>query len=89
MPCPVLDVFSGGAWKLAPSPGTSSLNELYGVECTSSTSCVAVGDYGNNTFQRTLLEILPGTRGGSGERRLFTSVDVPQLPARYRRSRAS
>jgi hypothetical protein len=44
VPCP--GVPSGGAWKLAPSPGTSS------------TSCVAVGHYSSITFQRTFVETL-------------------------------
>jgi hypothetical protein len=51
--------FSGGTWELTPSPDTSSpLNQLFSVRCTSSTSCVAVGDAGAPGFQSTLIEVL-------------------------------
>jgi hypothetical protein len=69
----LVETLSGGVWKLTPSPDTSSpINELYGVQCTSSTSCVAVGDDGSTTSQRTLVETLSG-----GTWRLTRSPDTP------------
>jgi hypothetical protein len=57
----LIETFSGGTWKITPSPDTSSpLNQLFSVRCTSSTSCVAVGDAGQPASQSTLIEALSG-----------------------------
>jgi hypothetical protein len=58
----LIETLSGGSWKITPSPNTSSpINELYGVQCTSSGSCVAVGDDGTIAAQKTLVETLSGS----------------------------
>ena len=44
----VIETFDGSTWRLAQSPNTTSpLNELFGIRCSTSTECVAVGDYGS------------------------------------------
>jgi hypothetical protein len=68
----LIETLNGRVWKLTPSPNTSSpINELYGVQCTSPASCVAVGDDGSLTSQRTLVETL-----SAGTWRLTTSPDT-------------
>jgi len=54
--------WNGTSWRLlkAPSPGSSS-DELLGVSCTSSSSCMAVGDFENAGPQFTLAEAWDGT----------------------------
>ena len=51
------------SWGIVTSPNTSTTqnNELYGVSCTSSTSCVAVGYYNSGGYQQTLAEQYNGT----------------------------
>ncbi len=57
----LIETLSGGSWRITPSPNTSSpINELYGVHCTSSGACVAVGDDGTIAAQKTLVETLSG-----------------------------
>jgi hypothetical protein len=69
----LIETLSGGTWRLDPSPNTAApINELYGVHCTSSTSCIAVGDDGSISSQRTLVETLSGNTW-----RLTTSPDTP------------
>jgi hypothetical protein len=69
----LIETLNGGTWRLTQSPNTASpINELYGVQCTSSTSCIAVGDDGSISSQRTLVETLSGDTW-----RLTTSPDTP------------
>jgi hypothetical protein len=58
----LIETFSGGSWSIATSPDTSTSepNQLNGVSCTSSTSCVAVGYYFNGSADQTLIETLSG-----------------------------
>jgi hypothetical protein len=57
----LIETLSGGSWRITPSPDTSSpTNELYGVQCTTPTSCIAVGDDGSISAQRALVETLSG-----------------------------
>jgi hypothetical protein len=56
---PLIETLAAGRWQITPSPSSGRpLNELFGVHCTTSVSCVAVGDYGNITAQKTLVETL-------------------------------
>jgi hypothetical protein len=58
----LIETLSGGSWRITPSPNTTlPLNELFGVACTTSTSCVAVGDDGSISSQKTLVETLSGS----------------------------
>jgi hypothetical protein len=59
----LIETLSGTTWSITNSPNTSSSedNHLYGVSCTSSTSCVAVGYYQAGSFEQTLIETLSGT----------------------------
>jgi len=55
----VIEALDGSTWRLAQSPNTRSpLNELFGIRCTTSTACIAVGEYGSIGAQRTLVETL-------------------------------
>ena len=57
----VIETFDGSTWRLAQSPNTTSpLNKLFGIRCSTSTECVAVGDYGSTGAQKTLVETLGG-----------------------------
>jgi hypothetical protein len=57
----VIETLDGSTWRLAQSPNTAwPLNELFGIRCTTSTACVAVGDYGSPEAQKTLVETLTG-----------------------------
>jgi hypothetical protein len=68
----LIETLSGGSWRITPSPDTPSpTNELYGIQCTTPTSCVAVGDDGGISAQRTLVETLSG-----GTWRLTPSPDT-------------
>jgi hypothetical protein len=40
----LIQTFDNGSWSITPSPNPSSNASLYGVSCTSSAFCVAVGD---------------------------------------------
>jgi hypothetical protein len=56
--------WNGAAWSItsSPDPGSGLLDELGGVTCTSSTSCVAVGDYENgSSVDQTLVESWNGS----------------------------
>jgi hypothetical protein len=68
----LIETLSGGSWSTTASPDTSSpINDLYGVQCTTPTSCIAVGDDGSISAQRTLVETLSG-----GTWRLTPSPDT-------------
>jgi hypothetical protein len=59
----LIETLSGTTWSITTSPDTSTSegNDLVGVSCTSSTSCVAVGSYapaGFPGFDQTLIETL-------------------------------
>ena len=57
----LVETWNGTVWSITASPNKStSYNALYGVACTSSTSCVAVGFYFNGVDQ-TLVETWNGT----------------------------
>ncbi len=59
----LVETWNGTSWSITPSPvqGTKS-NYLYGVACTSSISCVAVGQYINgSSISQTLVETWNGT----------------------------
>jgi hypothetical protein len=58
----LIETLSDGSWSLIEGPDTSASenNYLYGVSCTSSTSCVAVGYYYASGIAQTLIETLSG-----------------------------
>lgn len=58
----LIERLSGGSWTISSSPNPGTINnELNGVTCTSSTSCVAVGDYFNaSNVDQTLVESWSG-----------------------------
>jgi hypothetical protein len=58
----LIETLSGGSWSITTSPDTSTteFNYLDAVSCTSSTSCVAVGDYVSSGHNQTLIETLSG-----------------------------
>ena len=72
----LVESWNGHAWSITPSPNQGSGgNLLVGVSCTSSTDCVAAGEYGNaSNVQQTLVEswngnawsIIPSPNEGSG-----------------------
>jgi hypothetical protein len=59
----LVESWNGHAWSITPSPNQGSGgNLLVGVSCTSSTDCVAAGEYGNaSNIQQTLVESWNGT----------------------------
>jgi len=52
---------SGGKWTVISSPDAGTDNQLNAVSCTSSTNCIAVGDYNNGTNEQTLALSWNGT----------------------------
>jgi Ser-Thr-rich glycosyl-phosphatidyl-inositol-anchored membrane family len=54
----LIERWNGTAWSISSSPNPGIItNELNGVKCTSSTSCMAVGDYFNaSNVDQTLVE---------------------------------
>ena len=63
----LVETWDSGTWSITPSPNQGGNdNELLGVSCTSTTSCVAAGQYtGHGTSSGralTLVEMLSGTR---------------------------
>jgi hypothetical protein len=54
----LIEQWNGTAWTIVTSPDTSTSenNELYGVACTSASSCTAVGFYETGTNDQTLIE---------------------------------
>ncbi len=55
----LIETLNDGTWTITPSPNSGSpINELYGVWCSSSASCVAVGDTGTIYTQTPLVETL-------------------------------
>ena len=59
----LIETWNGTSWSVTPSPDQGSGdNELFGVFCTSSTNCVAVGDSINGSgYSQTLIETWNGT----------------------------
>ena len=59
----LVETWDGSTWSIVASPNTSStqLNLLAAVSCTSSTHCVAVGSYFNDTTDQTLIETWNGS----------------------------
>jgi hypothetical protein len=61
----LIESWNGSVWRIVPSPspgGTGGYGDLYGVFCTSSTDCVAVGSYGDGSpVQETLIESWNGS----------------------------
>jgi hypothetical protein len=57
----LIETWAGGTWRVTPSPDTgAAINQLFGLWCTSATSCVAVGNSGSIGAQRALVETLSG-----------------------------
>jgi hypothetical protein len=58
----LIESWNGSTWTMAPSPNLGTASLLYGVSCTSTTSCFAVGSYGNAwPPDRTLVESWNGS----------------------------
>jgi hypothetical protein len=58
----LVEQWSGSSWSIVPSPNqTGTSSTLSGVSCTSSTSCVAVGSWGDQSSPQTLVEQWDGT----------------------------
>ena len=57
---PLIEAWNGTRWTIraSPAPGTAAGNDaLYGVSCTSATTCTATGDYYKTSFgYQTLIE---------------------------------
>ncbi len=54
----LIERWDGSSWTIVASPNRNSWNRLYGVTCTSSTSCFAVGFNNDNSYgnPQTLIE---------------------------------
>jgi RHS repeat-associated protein len=62
----LIEAWNGTSWSIDTSQNTSSTlgNYLYGVSCTSATSCTAVGfSYTSGSVQQSLIETWNGTSG--------------------------
>jgi len=60
----LIEQWNGTTWSIVPSPNTSATqnNLLYGVSCTSTSACTAVGDYyGGASAAQTLIDQWNGT----------------------------
>jgi hypothetical protein len=60
----LIERWDGTTWAILPSPdpgGSSQTNQLFGLACTSTTACMAVGFYSNGTFEQTLAVRWNGT----------------------------
>ena len=59
----LVEHWNGTNWSIEATPDTSSSqnNDLFGVSCTGSASCTAVGNYYNGTVNQTLIEAWNGT----------------------------
>ena len=71
---PLAEKWNGTTWSLQepPAPTGSKYNLLWGVSCTSSTACIAVGEYTNSSEKReALVEKWNGTEW---------SLQEPPLP---------
>jgi hypothetical protein len=55
--------WNGSRWSVQPSPNPIQLDDLTGVSCWSSSSCIAVGDYTNRAGTATL-PLVERWRGG-------------------------
>ncbi len=62
----LVETWNGTSWSVtsSPSPGSTS-NFLYGVSCTSSTYCVAVGEYANQSGESGVSQSLIETWNGT------------------------
>jgi hypothetical protein len=60
----VIESWNGSSWSLVPSPNIGTSSNLLRVSCRSSSSCQAVGSYGNASLGvgQTLVESWDGTR---------------------------
>jgi putative hemolysin len=80
----LIETLSGGSWSITTSPdsSTSEDNLLNSVSCTSSTSCVAVGDYMDSSgYGQTLIETLSG-----GSWAITTSPDTSASESNFLQS---
>jgi hypothetical protein len=69
----LIETSRGGSWKVTRSPNLTTLsNDLLGISCSSATACVAVGEYGTSSSQKTLIETL--------ERVTWTVATSPSAP---------
>jgi hypothetical protein len=58
----LIEVWDGTSWSIVPSPGKYRDSILYGVSCTSSSACAAVGDsYSRQRTAKSLIESWNGT----------------------------
>ena len=59
----LIEEWNGTSWSIVTSPNTSTTlgNVLNGVSCTSTTFCMAVGDYYTGSVNQTLIEEWNGT----------------------------
>ncbi len=59
----LIERWNGTVWSIAasPNPPGQTLATLTGVTCSSSTSCIAVGNYSTKSWSRTLIERWNGT----------------------------
>jgi hypothetical protein len=75
----LIETLSGTSWKVSRSPNpTTASNDLLGISCSSRTECVAVGDFGTTSSQKTLVETLSQSAGGRGATwRLTPSPSTP------------
>ena len=69
----LIETLTDGKWTITPTPNSGSpINELFGVSCSSSASCVAVGDTGTIYAQTPLVETL-----SRGKWRITPSPSTP------------
>ena len=59
----LIEQWNGTSWSIVTSPNASTTqdNTLFGVSCTSASSCTAVGAYNSGTYNQTLIEQWNGT----------------------------
>ena len=57
----VAESWDGTAWSVVPTPNIGNSSELYGVSCSSPSSCLAVGYYGSAGDASPLVETWDGT----------------------------
>lgn len=76
----LIETLSNGNWALSPTPslGSSAKDSfLYGVSCTTSTTCVAVGSVDTSDFSTSVPLILTLSRG------TWSVAPTPSLPAEF------
>jgi hypothetical protein len=72
----LIETSRGGSWKVSRSPNLTTLsNDLRGISCSSAAACVAVGDYGVSSSQKTLIETL--------KRVTWTVATSPSAPSPF------